>query len=151
MYNENNRTGAATLSENAPVSTNSVNVVLDNQASTEKTADTPKVKKSRKGKPKNLQEMYEYGSKLIEQRNLSKKKTADYNKLIAENNAAIFEHETKEINNVCKARKFTIKELLEFLNKLPDGITLKEASDIILRRPQHQPFVKNGSYEQKHF
>ena len=72
-----------------------------------------------------LQECYEKRDRLREQKNAHKNKGQVIDKSIAENNAKIAELENKEILKTIKEKKISAQELIVFLKKMPEGVTLE--------------------------
>lgn len=95
------------------------------------TANEPAAEKQTKpAKPKRtddekLQECYERRDRLREQKTAHKNKGQVIDKSIAENNAKIAELENKEILKTLKEKKITAQELIVFLKKIPEGVTLE--------------------------
>lgn len=95
------------------------------------TASEPAAEKQTKPtKPKRtdeekLQECYERRDRLREQKTAHKNKGQIIDKSIAENNAKIAELENKEILKALKEKKITAQELIGFLKKMPEGVTLE--------------------------
>ena len=95
------------------------------------TANEPAAEKQTKlTKPKRtdeekLQECYERRDRLREQKTEHKNKGQAIDKSIAENNAKIAELENKEILKALKEKKITAQELIVFLKKMPEGVTLE--------------------------
>ena len=94
----------------------------------------------------NLQECYEKRDRLREQKTAHKNKGQVIDKSIAENNAKIAELENKEILKTIKEKKISAQELIGFLNKMPEGITLEMVEKRAFHRiPPHseQPRYNN--------
>ena len=95
------------------------------------TANEPSAEKQTKpAKPKRtdeekLQECYERRDRLREQKTAHKNKGQAIDKSIAENNAKIAELENKEILKTLKEKKISAQELIVFLKKMPEGVTLE--------------------------
>ena len=95
------------------------------------TANEPAAEKQTKpAKPKRtdeekLQECYEKRDRLREQKTAHKNKGQVIDKSIAENNAKIAELENKEILKTLKEKKISAQELIGFLKKMPEGVTLE--------------------------
>lgn len=95
------------------------------------TANEPAAEKQTKlTKPKRtdeekLQECYEKRDRLREQKTAHKNKWQIIDKSIAENNAKIAELENKEILKTLKEKKISAQELIAFLKKMPEGVTLE--------------------------
>lgn len=95
------------------------------------TASEPSAERQTKpAKPKRtdeekLQECYEKRDRLREQKTAHKNKGQVIDKSIAENNAKIAELENKEILKTLKEKKISAQELICFLKKMPEGITLE--------------------------
>ena len=100
-------------------------------------------KQTKPAKPKRtdeekLQECYEKRDRLREQKAAHKNKGQAIDKSIAENNAKIAELENKEILKTIKEKKISAQELIVFLKKMPEGVTLENVSNVAFRRiPPH--------------
>ena len=108
------------------------------------TANEPAAEKQTKpAKPKRtdeekLQECYERRDRLREQKTAHKNKGQVIDKSIAENNAKIAELENKEILKTLKEKKISAQELIVFLKKMPEGVTLEMVEKRALHRiPPH--------------
>ena len=105
------------------------------------TANEPAAEKQTKlTKPKRtdeekLQECYEKRDRLREQKTAHKNKGQVIDKSIAENNAKIAELENKEILKTLKEKKISAQELIVFLKKMPEGVTLENVA--FRRIPPH--------------
>ena len=85
-----------------------------------------------------LQECYEKRDRLREQKTAHKNKGQVIDKSIAENNAKIAELENKEILKTLKEKKISAQELIAFLKKMPEGVTLENVANVAFRRiPPH--------------
>ena len=85
-----------------------------------------------------LQECYEKRDRLREQKTAHKNKGQAIDKSIAENNAKIAELENKEILKTIKEKKISAQELIGFLKKMPEGVTLENVANVAFRRiPPH--------------
>ena len=82
-----------------------------------------------------LRECYEKRNKLQEQKTAHRNKGQAIDKSISENNAKIAELENKEILKTLKEKKITAQELINFLKKMPEGVTLENVS--FRRIPPH--------------
>ena len=80
-----------------------------------------------------LQECYEKRDRLREQKTAHKNKGQVIDKSIAENNAKIAELENKEILKTIKEKKISAQELIGFLNKMPEGVTLENVANVAFR------------------
>ena len=104
------------------------------------TANEPSAEKQTKpAKPKRtdeekLQECYERRDRLREQKTAHKNKGQAIDKSIAENNAKIAELENKEILKTIKEKKISAQELIAFLKKMPEGVTL----EMVEKRASHR-------------
>jgi NH3-dependent NAD+ synthetase len=116
------------------------------------TASEPAAEKQTKPtKPKRtdeekLQECYERRDRLREQKTAHKNKGQVIDKSIAENNAKIAELENKEILKTLKEKEITAQELIGFLKKMPEGVTLEMVEKRVFHRiPPHsdQPHFNN--------
>ena len=108
------------------------------------TANEPSAEKQTKpAKPKRtdeekLQECYEKRDRLREQKTAHKNKGQVIDKSIAENNAKIAELENKEILKTLKEKEITAQELIGFLKKMPEGVTLEMVEKRVFHRiPPH--------------
>ena len=123
---------------------------------TDETMTTPTVEpaaenQTKPAKPKRtdeekLQECYEKRDRLREQKTAHKNKGQVIDKSIAENNAKIAELENKEILKTLKEKKISAQELIVFLKKMPEGVTLENVANVAFRRiPPHseQPHFHN--------
>ena len=105
------------------------------------TANEPAAEKQTKpAKPKRtdeekLQECYERRDRLREQKTAHKNKGQVIDKSISENNAKIAELESKELFKICREKKISAQELIGFLKKMPEGVTLENVS--FRRIPPH--------------
>ena len=81
-----------------------------------------------------MQECYERRDRLREQKTAHKNKGQVIDKSIAENNAKIAELENKEILKTIKEKKISAQELIVFLKKMPEGVTL----EIVEKRAFHR-------------
>ena len=115
---------------------------------TDETMTTPTAKpaaerQTKSTKPKRsdeekLQECYEKRDRLREQKTAHKNKGQVIDKSIAENNAKIAELENKEILKTIKEKKISAQELIVFLKKMPEGVTLENVANVAFRRiPPH--------------
>ena len=113
----------------------------EEKATTTTEPDTEKQTKSAKPKrtdAEKLRECYEKRNKLQEQKTAHKNKGQVIDKSIAENNAKIAELENKEILKTLKEKKISAQELIVFLKKMPEGVTLEMVEKRALHRiPPH--------------
>lgn len=105
-----------------------------------KTTPTTEPAAEKQTKPKRtdeekLQECYEKCDRLREQKTAHKNKGQVIDKSIAENNAKIAELENKEILKTIKEKKISAQELIGFLKKMPEGVTLENVA--FRRIPPH--------------
>ena len=115
------------------------------------TAEPAAEKQTKPAKPKRtdeekLQECYEKRDRLREQKTAHKNKGQVIDKNIAENNAKIAELENKEILKTIKEKKISAQELIVFLKKMPEGVTLEMVEKRFFHRiPPHpdQPHFHN--------
>lgn len=100
-------------------------------------------KQTKPAKPKRtdeekLQECYEKRDRLREQKTAHKNKGQAIDKSIAENNAKISELENKEILKTIKEKKISAQELIGFLKRMPEGVTLEMVEKRFFHRiPPH--------------
>ena len=93
-----------------------------------------KTAKSKRTDAEKLRECYEKRNKLQEQKNAHRNKGQAIDKSISENNAKIAELENKEILKTLKEKKITAQELIGFLKKMPEGVTLEMVEKRALHR-----------------
>ena len=103
---------------------------MNDETMTTPTTEPSDEKQSKPTKPKRtdeekLQECYEKRDRLREQKTAHKNKGQVIDKSIAENNAKIAELENKEILKTLKEKKISAQELIGFLKKMPEGVTLE--------------------------
>ena len=116
---------------------------MNDETMTTPTAEPSAEKQSKPAKPKRtdeekLQECYEKRDRLREQKTAHKNKGQVIDKSIAENNAKIAELENKEILKTIKEKKISAQELIVFLKKMPEGVTLENVANVAFRRiPPH--------------
>lgn len=116
---------------------------MNDETMTTPTAEPASEKQSKSAKQKRtdeekLQECYEKRDRLREQKTAHKNKGQVIDKSIAENNAKIAELENKEILKTIKEKKITAQELIGFLKKMPEGVTLENVANVAFRRiPPH--------------
>lgn len=84
-----------------------------------------KLTKPKRTDEEKLQECYEKRDRLREQKTAHKNKGQVIDKSIAENNAKIAELENKEILKTLKEKKISAQELIGFLKRMPEGVTLE--------------------------
>ena len=116
---------------------------MNDEIMTTPTAEPAAEKQTKPTKPKRtdeekLQECYEKRDRLREQKTAHKNKGQVIDKSIAENNAKIAELENKEILKTIKEKKISAQELIGFLKKMPEGVTLENVANVAFRRiPPH--------------
>ena len=116
---------------------------MNDETMTIPTAESAAEKQTKLTKPKRtdeekLQECYEKRDRLREQKTAHKNKGQVIDKSIAENNAKIAELENKEILKTIKEKKISAQELIVFLKKMPEGVTLENVANVAFRRiPPH--------------
>ena len=116
---------------------------MNDETITKPTAEPAAEKHTKPTKPKRtdeekLQECYEKRDRLREQKTAHKNKGQVIDKSIAENNAKIAELENKEILKTIKEKKISAQELIVFLKKMPEGVTLENVANVAFRRiPPH--------------
>ena len=116
---------------------------MNEEVKTRPTTEPSDEKQSKPAKPKRtdeekLQECYEKRDRLREQKTAHKNKGQAIDKSIAENNAKIAELENKEILKTIKEKKVSVQELIVFLKKMPEGVTLENVANVAFRRiPPH--------------
>ena len=106
---------------------------MNDETMTTPTAEPAAEKQTKPTKPKRsdeekLQECYEKRDRLREQKTAHKNKGQAIDKSIAENNAKIAELENKEILKTIKEKKISAQELIVFLKKMPEGVTLENVA-----------------------
>lgn len=116
---------------------------MTDETMTTPTTEPAAEKQTKPAKPKRtdeekLQECYERRDRLREQKTAHKNKGQVIDKSIAENNAKIAELENKEILKTIKEKKITAQELIGFLKRMPEGVTLDNVANVTFRRtPPH--------------
>ena len=116
---------------------------MNDETMTAPTTKPAAEKQTKPTKPKRtdeekLQECYEKRDRLREQKTAHKNKGQVIDKSIAENNAKIAELENKEILKTIKEKKISAQELIVFLKKMPEGVTLENVANVAFRRmPPH--------------
>ena len=116
---------------------------MNDDTMTTPTTEPAAEKQTKPTKPKRtddekLQECYEKRDRLREQKTAHKNKGQVIDKSIAENNAKIAELENKEILKTIKEKKISAQELIVFLKKMPEGVTLENVANVAFRRiPPH--------------
>ena len=116
---------------------------MNDETMTTPTAESAAEKQTKTAKPKRtdeekLQECYEKRDRLREQKTAHKNKGQVIDKSIAENNAKIAELENKEILKTIKEKKISAQELIGFLKRMPEGVTLENVANVAFRRiPPH--------------
>ena len=116
---------------------------MNDETMTTPTAEPASEKHTKPAKPKRtdeekLQECYEKRDRLREQKTAHKNKGQVIDKSIAENNAKIAELENKEILKTIKEKKISVQELIVFLKKMPESVTLENVANVAFRRiPPH--------------
>ena len=112
---------------------------MNEEVKTTPTTEPAAEKQTKPTKPKRtdeekLQECYEKRDRLREQKTAHKNKGQIIDKSIAENNAKIAELENKEILKTIKEKKISAQELIGFLKKMPEGVTLENVPNVAFRR-----------------
>ena len=116
---------------------------MTDETMTTPTAEPAAEKQTKPTKPKRtdeekLQECYEKRDRLREQKTAHKNKGQAIDKSIAEHNAKIAELENKEILKTIKEKKISAQELIAFLKKMPEGVTLENVANVAFRKiPPH--------------
>lgn len=116
---------------------------MNDETMTTHTAESAAENQTKPAKPKRtdeekMQECYEKRDRLRGQKTAHKNKGQAIDKSIAENNAKIAELENKEIIKTLKEKKISAQELIVFLKKMPEGVTLENVANIAFRRiPPH--------------
>ena len=106
---------------------------MNDETMTTSTAEHAAENHTKHTKPKRtdeekLQQCYEKRDRLREQKTAHKNKGQAIDKSIAENNAKIAELENKEILKTLKEKKISAQELINFLKKMPEGVTLENVA-----------------------
>ena len=112
---------------------------MNEEEKTTPTTEPASEKHTKPTKPKRtdeekLQECYEKRDRLREQKTAHKNKGQVIDKSIADNNAKIAELENKEILKTLKEKKISAQELIVFLKKMPEGVTLENVANVAFRR-----------------
>ena len=96
--------------------------ILSTTAIPQEQSKPPKPKRSDKDR---LKECYDQQKKLLEQQNAARKKSKEIEKRISDNNAKIAELENKELFKICREKQISTQELIAFLKKIPEDVSLK--------------------------
>ena len=112
---------------------------MNDETMTTPTVEPAAENQTKPAKPKRtdeekLQECYEKRDRLREQKTAHKNKGQVIDKSISENNAKIAELENKEILKTLKEKKISAQELIGFLKKMPEGVTLENVANVAFRR-----------------
>ena len=87
------------------------------------TAEKPK--KPKRTDEEKLTDLYGQQNKLLEQQTAARKKSKDIEKRISDNNAKIAELENKELFKICREKKISTQELIRFLRRIPNDVSLE--------------------------
>ena len=97
----------------------------ENLAFSEQGAKISKPPKPKRSDTDRLKECYDQQKKLLEQQTAARKKSKDIEKRISDNNAKIAELENKELFKICREKKISTQELIAFLKKIPEDVSLE--------------------------
>ena len=104
---------------------------------------------SKPSKPKRsdtdrLKECYTQQKKLLEQQIAARKKSKDIEKRISDNNAKIAELENKELFKICREKKISTQELITFLRRIPNDVSLENLTNTAVQKSQQLSFNNAG-------
>ena len=91
-----------------------------------------------------LKECYDQQKKLLEQQNAARKKSKEIEKLISDNNAKIAELENKELFKICRKKKISTQELITFLRRIPNDVSLENLANTAVQKSQQLSFNNAG-------
>jgi hypothetical protein len=94
--------------------------------------------KSKRTDAEKLRECYEKRERLQNQKTAHRNKGQAIDKSISDNNAKIAELESKELFKICREKKISAQELIEFLNEIPNSNALESLKNRIINRHQNQ-------------
>ena len=97
----------------------------ENLAFNEQGTNISKPPKPKRSDTDKLKECYDQQNKLLEQQTAARKKSKDIEKRISDNNSKIAELENKELFKICREKQISTQELIRFLKKLPDDVSLE--------------------------
>ena len=97
-----------------------------------------KTAKPKRTDAEKLRECYEKRNKLQEQKTAHRNKIQTIDKSISENNTKIAELESKELLKICREKKISVRELIAFLNEIPNSNALEILKNRLINRHQNQ-------------
>ena len=103
-----------------------------------------KTSKPKRSDTDRLKECYDQQKKLLEQQTAARKKSKDIEKRISDNNAKIAELENKELFKICREKKISTQELIKFLKKIPDNVSLENLTNTAVQKSQQLSFNNAG-------
>ena len=98
-------------------------------------------KKSTKAKrtdDEKLSECYAQMNKLLEQQTATRQKGKDIDNRISKLNSKIQEYENKALYKICKELNISVKDIIEFLERIPKGTFFDEIANRALREKSEQ-------------
>lgn len=85
-----------------------------------------------------LSDCYVQMSKLLEQQTATRQKSKNIENRLAKINSKIQEYESKALFRICKELNISVKDIIEFLDKIPKGTTFDEIANRALREKSEQ-------------
>ena len=85
-----------------------------------------------------LSDCYVQMSKLLEQQTATRQKGKDIDNRISKLNSKIQEYENKALYKICKELNISVKDIIEFLDKIPKGTPFDEIANRALREKSEQ-------------
>ena len=100
--------------------------------------ETKKTTKPKRTDEEKLSDCYVQMSKLLEQQTATRQKGKDIDNRISKLNSKIQEYENKALYKICKELNISVKDIIEFLDKIPKGTTFDEIANRALREKSEQ-------------
>ena len=116
----------------------------ENLAFSEQGANISKPPKPKRSDTDRLKECYDQKKKLLEQQTAARKKSKDIEKRISDNNAKIMELENKELFKICREKKISTQELITFLRRTPNDVSLENLTNTAIQKSQQFSFNNAG-------
>ena len=116
----------------------------ENLAFNKQSANISKPPKPKRSDTDRLKECYDQQKKLLEQQTAARKKSKDIEKRISNNNAKIAELENKELFKICREKKISTQELIKFLRRIPNDVSLENLANTAVQKSQQLSFNSTG-------
>lgn len=100
--------------------------------------ETKKTTKPKRTDEEKLSDCYVQMSKLLEQQTATRQKSKNIENRLAKINSKIQEYENKALYKICKELNISVKDIIEFLDKIPKGTTFDEIANRALREKSEQ-------------